>query len=216
MNSIFPDPNTADEDGVVGIGANLSADVLTDAYYHGIFPWFTDGEPIVWWSPIDRMILYPEKIKISKSMRKFRRETNLKVTINKNFTAVIENCKSIIRDGENDTWITNEMKDAYINLHKNGMAHSFEVWDNDELVGGLYGVNMGKVFCGESMFSKKSNASKLAFIELAETLEKQNYHMIDCQMHTQHLESLGAEEITRKEFLKQLSNNRDLKGWNFK
>lgn len=149
-------------------------------------------------------------------MRKFRRETNLKVTINKNFTAVIENCKSIIRDGENDTWITNEMKDAYINLHKNGMAHSFEVWDNDELVGGLYGVNMGKVFCGESMFSKKSNASKLAFIELAETLEKQNYHMIDCQMHTQHLESLGAEEITRKEFLKQLSNNRDLKGWNFK
>jgi len=213
---VFPHPDFANDYGVLAIGGDLSANRLILAYNNGIFPWFENGDEILWWSPPERMVLYPEKVKVSKSMRKFIRDNKYKITVNKDFRSVIENCSSIKREGQNSTWIVDSMVEAYINLHKLGYAHSVEVWENDELVGGLYGVNVGKVFCGESMFSKKNNTSKLAFIFLARELEKQNYKLIDCQMYTDHLASLGAEEIPRDVFLKELYESRELEAWDFK
>ena len=212
----FPHPNYADEDGILAIGGDLSTNRLLLAYQNGIFPWFNKGEPIIWYSPNPRMVLYPSRVKISKSMRKVIRDNKYNVTVNKNFEGVINNCKKIFRPDQGDTWITNEMRDAYIELHNIGIAHSVEVWDGEELVGGLYGVNIGKVFCGESMFSKQSNTSKLAFIFLAQELEKQDYCMIDCQLYNSHLASLGAEEISKDHFLQDLHDNRELNPWNFK
>ncbi len=213
---IFPHPSLANEDGVLAIGGDLSVERLHLAYRNGIFPWFEDGDPIVWWSPNPRMVLYPHKLKVSKSMRNVINQNKYSITFDKSFSEVIDNCKSISRNNQDGTWITPNMKRAYVDLHNRGIAHSVEVWEGEELVGGLYGVNIGKVFCGESMFSKKSNTSKLAFISLVRKLEEENYFMIDCQLYTDHLASLGAEEIDRDKFLSDLNDYRDADGWDFK
>ena len=214
-NLTFPHPSLSNEDGVLAIGGVLNVDRLLLAYRNGIFPWFEDGEPIVWWSPNPRMVLYPNKLRVSKSMRNVINQNKYSVTFDKSFSEVIDNCKTIFRADQGGTWITSDMKKSYLELHAKGIAHSVEVWDGEELVGGLYGVNVGKVFCGESMFSKKSNTSKLAFIALVRKLEEENYFMIDCQLYTNHLASLGAEEISRDIFLEELNDNRDLEAWDF-
>ena len=193
---VFPNVSLADADGVLAFGGDLSTERLLLAYRSGIFPWYNQGEPIVWYAPSKRMVLFPDEIRISKSMRSTINKKDFQITVNKNFEAVIENCRKIVRKDQNDTWITDEMHQAYINLYHLGYAKSIEVWKDDELVGGLYGVAIGDVFCGESMFSKVSNTSKLAFIHLA-TLD---YKLIDCQMYTDHLASLGAREIARTDF----------------
>jgi len=198
----FPEVSMASKDGILAIGGDLSPERLTLAYKRGIFPWFDDNEPILWWSPDPRFVLFPEQLKVSKSMRQVLRNSDFKITINKDFEGVISNCSKIKRDGQQGTWITNDMKVAYIKLHKLGVAKSVEVWLNDELVGGLYGIDLDNgVFCGESMFSKVSNASKVAFISF---IQNSNYKLIDCQVYTNHLESLGAKEISREAFLKYL------------
>jgi len=202
---LFPKVETANKDGVIAIGGDLLPERLLLAYKSGIFPWYNEGEPIIWYSPNPRMVLYPEKLKISKSMRSILRKGNFKITFNQNFEEVIANCKTISRKDQPGTWITDEMQKAYIKLHKTGIAKSVEVWQNNELVGGLYGMDLGIIFCGESMFSKVSNASKIAFIYLTQKCENENYKLIDCQVYNEHLASLGAEEIPRKEFIKILS-----------
>ena len=204
----FPNVNKANKDDVLAIGGDLSVERLTLAYKSGIFPWFNEGEPIIWYAPKNRMVLFPKELKISKSMKQILKKNIFKITFNQNFEKVIANCKNIYREGQNGTWITNEMEQAYLKLHKIGIAKSIEVWLNDKLVGGLYGIDLKTqgipVFCGESMFSLVSNASKTAFIYLAQKLEKENYKIIDCQVYNEHLASLGAREIIRTEFLKYL------------
>jgi len=203
---LFPNVETANVDGIIAIGGDLSSERLLLAYKNGIFPWYNEGEPIIWYSPDPRMILYPKNLKTSKSMRSVLRKENFKITFNQNFEDVIANCKTINRKGQPGTWITDEMQKAYIQLYKKGIAKSVEVWQNDELVGGLYGIDLGIIFCGESMFSKVSNASKVAFIYLSQKCENENYKVIDCQVYNEHLASLGAEEISRKEFIKILNS----------
>jgi leucyl/phenylalanyl-tRNA--protein transferase len=202
----FPNPETADEDGLLAVGGDLSVARLLLAYNSGIFPWFEDDQPILWWSPDPRMILFPEKFKISKSLRKTLKSEKFKITFNQNFPEVIQYCATVPRKGQAGTWITKEMQKSYIALHKAGQAISVEVWENDKLVGGLYGVDLPekKVFCGESMFSLVSEASKVAFFYLSEYVKDKNYKFIDCQIYNEHLESLGAEEMARAQFLKLL------------
>jgi len=197
---IFPNPALAEEDGLLAIGGDLSMDRLLLAYSNGIFPWFSDGEPILWYAPHQRCVIYPDKIKISKSMKKVMRDETFKITIDKAFAEVIHNCASTPREGQEGTWITNEMQDAYINLHEHGFAHSVEVWLNEKLVGGLYGLKINRVFCGESMFSHVSNASKAALILLSKT----DIDLIDCQLPNDHLLSLGAELIPQAAFMEIL------------
>jgi leucyl/phenylalanyl-tRNA--protein transferase len=199
-NPGFPDPALAEEDGLLAIGGDLSTERLLIAYSNGIFPWFSEGEPILWYSPHERCVIYPDKIKISKSMRKVLKEGIFKVTFNEAFSDVILNCANTERKGQDGTWITNEMQEAYINLHQQGYAHSVEVWLNDQLVGGLYGLKVNRVFCGESMFSHVSNASKAALIFLS----KMNIDLIDCQLPNDHLMSLGAEMISRELYMETL------------
>lgn len=199
---VFPPLGLATEDGVLAIGGDLSVARLKLAYQNGIFPWFNEGEPIVWYSPWERMVLLSDEVKVSKSMKQILRKKDFIITENQAFEQVIFNCKHINRNDQFGTWITDDMEQAYINLHKAGFAKSIEVWKEDKLVGGLYGVDLGNgVFCGESMFSKLSNTSKIAFIHL---VQNNNYKLIDCQMYTDHLASLGAREINRKEFLEFL------------
>lgn len=202
----FPPTTQAEEDGLLAIGGDLSTERLMLAYHSGIFPWFNEGQMALWWSPDPRMVLKPKEVYVSKSMRKILRNNTFKVTFNQNFLEVILHCKRIKRDGQHDTWITNSMVASYVKLHQQGHAISVEVWKQDQLVGGLYGIDLrGKgVFCGESMFSLESNASKAGFITLSRKLEKENYQLIDCQMYTDHLASLGATEIPRTEFLEYL------------
>ena len=202
----FPPVNEADEEGILAIGGDLSSERLQLAYKSGIFPWFNEGEPILWWSPDPRMVLFLDELIVSKSMRNILNRNQFKVTFNKNFAAVISNCQKIKRDGQNGTWISNEMIDAYCNLHEIGVAKSVEVWQDEVLVGGLYGIDLGHVFCGESMFSKVSNASKVAFIALVEYLKRGNYKLLDCQVYNPHLESLGCREIDREEFISILKS----------
>ena len=197
----FPHYSFATPEGILALGGDLSVERLVHAYKNGIFPWFSEGDPIVWYCPEERMVLFPEDIKVSKSMRKVLRDTSFTITENKAFEEVIFNCKNIDRKDGFGTWITNDMEQAYINLHKAGYAKSIEVWKENELVGGLYGVEVNGVFCGESMFSKVSNASKVAFIHL---VQQGKYKLIDCQVYNDHLASLGAREIPREEFLKYL------------
>lgn len=194
----FPGYDCTSEEGVIALGGDLSVERLTHAYKNGIFPWFSDNDPIVWYCPFKRMVLFPAEIKISKSMQKIMNRNEFTITENTAFEAVIYNCKNIDRNDGFGTWITNDMEQAYINLHKKGIAKSIEVWHKDQLVGGLYGVKVDNVFCGESMFSKVSNASKLAFMHLA---KNKNYKLIDCQIYNEHLASLGAREIDRSLFL---------------
>ena len=209
----FPPADLARPDGLLAIGGDLSTERLKLAYSSGIFPWYNQGEPIIWYSPNPRMVLFPKNLKISKSMRRVIRKNEFTITFNTDFEGVISNCKTISRNDEYGTWITNDMQKAYIKLHKLGIAKSVEVWQHfdsaqceKKLVGGLYGIDLGTVFCGESMFSKVSNTSKLAFIYLVKKLEKENYKLIDCQVYNNHLASLGAEEISRNEFLSYLPN----------
>jgi leucyl/phenylalanyl-tRNA--protein transferase len=194
----FPGYDCTSEEGVIALGGDLSVERLTHAYKNGIFPWFSDNDPIVWYCPFKRMVLFPTEIKISKSMQKIINKNAFTITENIAFEAVIYNCKNMDRNDGFGTWITNDMEQAYINLHKKGIAKSIEVWFKDELVGGLYGLEINHIFCGESMFSKVSNASKLAFMHLA---KNKNYKLIDCQIHNEHLASLGAREIDRSLFL---------------
>jgi len=198
----FPDPALAEEDGLLAIGGDLSAERLLVAYQNGIFPWYSDDTPIMWYSPHERFVLFPDRLKLSKSMKQIVRSGKFTVTMNKDFTQVIQSCASALRKDQPGTWITSGMQQAYINLHKLGRAHSIEVWQDKALVGGLYGVSVGLIFCGESMFSNVSNASKTALIWLC---QNGNYSMIDCQVHTEHLESMGAEFISRQEYIGMLS-----------
>ena len=200
----FPDVETANPDGIIAIGGDLLPERLVLAYKSGIFPWYNEGEPIIWYSPDPRMVLYPEKLKISKSMRSILKKEIFTITFNQNFEEVIDSCKTIDRKDQPGTWITDEMQKAYMQLHQMGIAKSVEVWQGDELVGGLYGIDLGHIFCGESMFSKVSNTSKIAFIHLVQKCEREHYKLIDCQVYNDHLASLGAEEISRGEFMKVL------------
>jgi leucyl/phenylalanyl-tRNA--protein transferase len=197
----FPPVSEADPDGIVAIGGDLSPHRLILAYQSGIFPWFNEGEPIIWWSPDHRMVLFLDELVVSKSMRNILKRNIFKVTFNQNFREVISNCRSAKREGQDGTWITDDMVEAYCKLHALGFAKSVEVWKDDELVGGLYGIDLGHVFCGESMFSKVSNASKVAFIALVNKLKEGHYKLLDCQIYNEHLESLGCREIDREEFL---------------
>lgn len=206
---IFPPVASADVQGLLAIGGDLSPQRLKLAYQSGIFPWYSDGEPILWWSPDPRMVLFPKEVKVSKSMRQLFKKNAFTVTYNQSFENVIRNCAQAKREGQEDTWITEEMMLAYIELHQQGWAQSVEVWKDGELVGGLYGVYLKEqhVFCGESMFAKVSNASKYGFISLVKKLEAEGVEMIDCQVHTSHLESLGAKEIAREVFLSYLDRD---------
>ena len=197
----FPPVENANSEGLLAVGGNLSPERLLLAYQNGIFPWFNEDALILWWSPDPRMVLFPDQVKISKSMAKILRSDQFKLTKNTCFEEVLNRCAAMKRIGQQGTWITAEMKKAYVKLHKRGLATSFEVWENDTLVGGLYGVDLGHIFCGESMFSSVSNASKFAFIRMAQELKTEKYRLIDCQMYTKHLESLGAKEIPRTEFI---------------
>ncbi|MBK0379758.1 leucyl/phenylalanyl-tRNA--protein transferase [Mucilaginibacter segetis] len=200
---LFPDPALAEPDGLLAIGGDLSAERLMLAYKNGIFPWYSDDEPILWYSPHERFVLHPPELRISKSMKKILRTNVFTITINRNFAEVIQACSAAPREGQAGTWITDDMIAAYINLHKKGYAHSVEVWQNNSLAGGLYGVQAGDVFCGESMFSAVSNSSKAALIWLC---ENSNYHLIDCQVYTEHLLSMGARMISRAEYINALHN----------
>ena len=201
----FPSPLTANEEGIVAYGGDLNPERVLLAYRNGIFPWFEKDDYLLWWSPDPRMVLFPKNLKISKSTKKFMRNTNFQITFNKSFTEVVNACAKVKRFGQNGTWITDGLKEAYKKLHEQGHAYSVEVWQNMELVGGLYGIDLGNIFCGESMFTIKNNASKIAFIHLVKELSKNKYKLIDCQVPSAHLKSLGAEEIPRSEFIKYLN-----------
>lgn len=207
----FPSPHLTDESGLLAIGGDLSVERLLLAYKNGIFPWFDDSQPILWWSPDPRMVLFPDELKVSKSMRQVIRSNRFQVTVNKNFTAVIQACSTTPRKGQSGTWITNDMQKAYSVLHQQGHAHSVEVWAANKLVGGLYGIWLKEknIFCGESMFSHQSNASKFGFIYWVNYLASKGVKLIDCQLHTPHLESLGAKEIPREVFLSYLIESSD-------
>ena len=203
----FPDPALYDfEGGLLAMGGDLSPERIWFAYQNGIFPWFNPEDDILWWCPDPRFVLFPEDLKISKSMKKILREGKFTFTENKCFEEVMKNCQAAERKGQDGTWITDEMIKAYSTLHRFGKAKSLEVWENDELVGGLYGVDLGHIFCGESMFAKVSNASKAGFIYFVEKY-KSEYQLIDCQVYTEHLASLGAKEIPKREFLKILKQS---------
>lgn len=200
---LFPDPDLADPDGLLAVGGDLSAKRLILAYQNGIFPWYSDETPILWYAPHERCVIFPLEIKISKSTKQVLRSNKFAITVNQCFEQIIAACSSVERKDQDGTWITDEMMVAYIQLHQLGHAHSIEVWFENNLVGGLYGVQTGNVFCGESMFSLMSNASKIGLIHLC----NMGFDMIDCQMHTPHLESMGAKMISRQEYMKVLQES---------
>ena len=206
----FPPLSQTHPTGIVAFGGDLSLPRLELAYRSGIFPWFEDGEPITWYSPGERMVLFFEDLKVSKSLKKIIDRKLFEVTFNKAFREVITNCQEVKRSGQLGTWITDDMIHAYCKLHDAGMAQSVEVWENGELVGGLYGIDLGHIFCGESMFSLRSNASKVAFVHLVQKLKGEKYSLLDCQVFNPHLESLGAVEIIRDDFLMILNSAKKL------
>lgn len=201
---LFPPAQRADPSGMLAVGGDLSTVRLMAAYRHGIFPWYSEGEPILWWSPDPRCVLFPQEIRISHSMRPVLNSGRLSVTCDRDFRAVIAHCAKVRRGKGEGTWITPEMKEAYCRLHAEGHAHSVEVWNGSKLVGGLYGVNVGQVFSGESMFALETNASKVALVWLVKLLAGWHYAAVDCQVHSDHLESMGAREISRAEYLRIL------------
>lgn len=205
----FPDPNNAldDPDGLLAVGGNLQPDTLLSAYYNGVFPWYNEGDPILWWSPSTRCVIDPLKLHISKSLQKQLRKNSFTISFNQAFEDVISACAQ--RDSKTDTWINNDMILAYTDLHSLGKAHSVEVWQNSELVGGAYGVSTGAVFCGESMFSSVPNASKVALVHLSKHIVGVGFKLIDCQLVTDHLVSMGAQVLPRREFLKTLNQLRN-------
>jgi len=200
---LFPDPALAEEDGLLAVGGDLSVGRLLLAYRNGIFPWYNEDTPILWYSPHERFVLFPKELKISKSMNQVLRSGKFRVTHDTCFEEVIAACSAAKRKDQDGTWIIPEMKEAYVQLHREGHAHSVEVWEDERLIGGLYGVEVGKVFCGESMFSNVSNASKAALTDLCQSGK---YELIDCQVHTEHLESMGARMISREEYMHILQN----------
>lgn len=203
----FPSVEDADEDGLLAMGGNLSPDTLISAYKQGIFPWFNENQPILWWSPDPRLVLFPNDIKVSRSLAKVIRKNVFTISYNNAFEQVIKGCADTRPNApESGTWISHSMYDAYCRLHQLGYAHSIEVWQKDDLVGGLYGIAMGNVFYGESMFSRVSNASKVALVNLCQNLQKQGFQIIDCQVTSTHLISMGAIEISRGAFLKHLNS----------
>ena len=203
----FPDPNLLEsESGVMAIGGDLSPERLYFAYQLGLFPWYKPGEEILWWCPNPRFVLFPKDLKISKSMRKIMRDEVFTFTENTCFREVIEECKNTFRKDQDGTWLSDELVDSIVKLHEAGIAKSIEVWQKEQLVGGFYGIQIGKIFCGESMFAKVSNASKACFIYFIQN-QKQNLELIDCQIHSVHLESLGATMISKKDYLNRLKNN---------
>lgn len=205
----FPNPQIYDgHEGIIAFGGDLSMERIWFAYQNGIFPWFNPDEEILWWCPDPRFVLFPNELKVSKSMRKILRNNFFTFTENQNFKEVIKNCQQVNRKGQDGTWLSDELMESFIKLHEYGFARSVEVWQNGELVGGFYGLQVGKVFCGESMFAKVSNASKAGFIHFVEA-HKNDLALIDCQSHTEHLESLGANMISKKEFLKTLHENNE-------
>lgn len=205
----FPNPQIYDgHDGIIAFGGDLSMERIWFAYQNGIFPWFNPDEEILWWCPDPRFVLFPNELKVSKSMRKILRNNLFTFTENQNFREVIKNCQQVSRKGQDGTWLSDELMESFMKLHEYGFARSIEVWQNDQLVGGFYGLQVGKVFCGESMFAKVSNASKAGFIHFVEA-HKNDLALIDCQSHTEHLESLGATMISKKEFLKTLHANNE-------
>ena len=203
----FPPLHRADEDGLLAIGGDLSTERLLLAYRSGIFPWYNEDEPICWWSPDPRFVLYPPELRVSSSMKTVLQNGKYRFTINRAFEQVIQNCKTISRHDQDGTWISPAMQQAYTTLHQLGFAHSAETWQDGELIGGLYGIRLGNIFFGESMFSLKPNASKFAFINYIKQLQLENVQLIDCQLHTNHLESLSAEMIPREIFAKILASN---------
>ena len=209
---VFPDANQANEDGLLAVGGDLSVERLVLAYENGIFPWFNEGEQILWWSPDPRFVLFPKELKVSKTLKKEIRKKNFKITFNTAFEEVIDYCANVKRKDQQGTWITNEMRSAYVKLHKQGHAISVEAWQGDNLVGGLYGLSLGKMYFGESMFSIMSNASKVAFVSLVKKLKEEKYTLIDCQVYTEHLESFGARMLKREQFLNLLHLNKESQG----
>ena len=201
----FPSPDTASEEGIVAFGGSLSPTRLIEAYSQGIFPWYNEGDPILWWCPDPRFVLFPEKLHIGKNMRKLLRKAPYRVTYNRCFTEVMQQCATVPCKDQHGTWIHPELIEAYTTLHRQGIAHSVEVWQDETLVGGLYGLQIGKIFCGESMFSKQPNASQYGFITFLQS--HSHIALVDCQIHSEYLESLGAEEIPRATFLKLLTIN---------
>lgn len=197
----FPLPQFSREDGLLAVGGDLSEERILLAYSMGIFPWFSEGSPFLWWSPEPRLVLFPDDIKISRSLKKLIRKKKFKITFDTAFRDVITACAEIRTNNGDETWISREMIEAYCKLHKSGYAHSVEAWHNGKLSGGLYGISLGRSFFGESMFAYESNASKVAFAELVRYLKKYNFDLIDCQVTTDHLMSLGAVEISKSEFL---------------
>ncbi|MCF8309498.1 MAG: leucyl/phenylalanyl-tRNA--protein transferase [Bacteroidales bacterium] len=216
----FPSPNLATEDGLVALGGDLRVERLVEAYRNGIFPWYSEGEPLLWWSPHPRLVVFPRDYKPAKSLRPALNQQKFAITFDRRFEDVIYECARIPRDNQHGTWITPEMQEAYVNLHKAGYAHSVETYQNDELVGGLYGVSLGKAFFGESMFYKVSDASKIAFHYLVEFCRKNDFHLIDAQQDTPHLKRLGGVLVSRKDFLFLLGKALEaptIKGkWNYK
>jgi leucyl/phenylalanyl-tRNA--protein transferase len=199
---VFPKISETDAEGILAIGGDLSPERLINAYRNGIFPWYSEDEPIIWWSPDPRFVLFPQDLKVSKSMKQVMNTCKFEFRYNTSFEQVIKNCSIIKREGQDGTWIHPEMIGAYIQLHQKGYAVSAECWRGDHLVGGLYGIRMGKIFFGESMFAHESNASKFAFISLVRKLEAEGLSLIDCQTYTDHLASLGARMIPRLLFCK--------------
>ena len=202
----FPDPRSASDEGLLAYGGDLSSSRILNAYKQGIFPWYSQGDPILWWSPNPRLILFPHNFKVKKSFRRVLRSGKFSVTFDERFSDVIRYCATVPREGQNSTWILPEMEEAYIRLHEEGFAHSVEVYKEEKLVGGLYGVSIGKAFFGESMFSLVPDASKVAFKALSDVLGSRGYDFIDCQMKTDHMIRLGAEVVKREIFLDMLEN----------
>ncbi len=205
----FPPPNLSSPEGLLAVGGDLSQERLLQAYRKGIFPWFSEGEPIMWWSPDPRLVLFPSELKVSRRLRRTIRRGTFRITMDSAFEQVIKSCAEIPRKHEKGTWITADMVAAYCRLHTAGFAHSVEAWSEGRLAGGLYGVAIGRCFFGESMFSNQSNASKVAFAELVEYLHKKKFRLIDCQVTTPHLKKFGAREIPRAEFLNILEEMRE-------
>lgn len=210
---LFPDVELAEEDGLLAVGGDLSPGRLLTAYQLGIFPWYNEDSPILWWSPDPRWVLRPANVHVSRSMAKVFKRGTFRVSFDEAFDQVIAACRAAPRPGQDGTWLVGEMEDAYNYLHQLGFAHSVEVWQEEELVGGMYGVSLGGCFFGESMFSKVNNSSKTALISLARKLESHGFLLIDCQVHTPHLESMGASEMPRAEFVKNIRKGMDMPMW---
>lgn len=209
---VFPHPEQANPYGLLGVGGDLDPDRVLLAYRNGIFPWYSEAQPLLWWSPDPRMVLYTGELKVPRSLAKVLRQERFTLTADQAFSEVMRACAVAPRPGQDGTWITRDMLDAYEELHRRGHAHSVEAWADGELVGGLYGVGVGRLFAGESMFAQRSDASKVALVRLVEQLARWGYPLIDCQVHTQHLARFGAREIPRRRFLEALRDLRDQPG----